>query len=80
MIYDSKPISLDEKGEIIHILNDTRVRSAITEVLIDISAPKQVDNLDCLKYISDILRFILTLFVHEKKIDFQMMSAIVDSS
>jgi len=65
---------------LIHILNDARLRIAVTEVLNEITSPRQLDNLDCLKFISDILRFLLTLFVHEKKIDFDMMSAILESS
>jgi len=33
MIYESKPITLDEKGELVAIMNDTAMRVAVTEVL-----------------------------------------------
>lgn len=65
MIYESKPITLDEKGELVAIMNDTAMRVAVTEVLLEINAPRIISNIDCLKILSDILRFILTLFVHE---------------
>jgi hypothetical protein len=65
MIYESQPITLEEKGELVSIMNDTAMRVAVTEVLQEITAPKIIHNIDCLKLLSDILRFILTLFVHE---------------
>lgn len=80
MIYDSKPISLEEKGELIHVLNDFRLRSAITDVFQEITAPRLIGQLDCLNLIADIIRFILTLFVHENKPDFELLGAILDSS
>jgi len=40
MIYESKPITLDEKGEIVHIMNDSKMRIAIAEVLQEVTAPK----------------------------------------
>lgn len=65
MVYESKPVTLDERGEVISIMNDSAMRVAVTEVLQEINAPKIISNIDCLQLISDILRHILTLFVHE---------------
>ena len=65
MIYESKPITMEERGEIVHVLNDQRIRESVTEILMDIKAPKRIHNLDCLKLLSDVIRFLLTLFVHE---------------
>ena len=80
MIYESNPITLDEKGEIVAIMNDSAMRVAVTEVLQEINAPRIISNIDCLKILSDILRFILTLFVHEQNIDFEFLSAMLDCS
>tara|TARA_B110000285_G_scaffold214558_1_gene260068 strand:+ start:982 stop:1083 length:102 start_codon:yes stop_codon:yes gene_type:complete len=33
MIYESKAITMEEKGELVHIMNDPRMRIAATEVL-----------------------------------------------
>jgi hypothetical protein len=33
MIYESIPITLEEKGELVSIMNDTAMRVAVTEVL-----------------------------------------------
>ena len=80
MIYESKPITMEERGEIVHVLNDQRIRESVTEILQDIKAPKRIHNLDCLKLLSDVIRFLLTLFVHEQQIDYELLSAILDSS
>ena len=80
MIYDSNPITMDEKGELVHIMNNSNMRTGATEVLQEVQAPRAVKNIDCLKLLSDILRFILTLFVHEKSADFDFMTAMLDSA
>jgi len=33
MIFDSNPITIDEKAELVSLLGDPKMRSAITEVL-----------------------------------------------
>ena len=66
MIYESKPITIDEKAELVSLLNDQKIRCAITEVLQDIVQPRPIENMDCLNLLSDLLRFLLTMFVHEK--------------
>jgi hypothetical protein len=40
MIYESTPITIDEKGEIVSIMNDSAMRFAVTEVLQEINTPK----------------------------------------
>lgn len=80
MIYDSKPVTIDEKAELVALLNDSKLRFAITEVLQDIMAPRQIDDMDCLNLLSDLMRFILTLFVHESSIDYQLLRAMLESS
>ena len=71
---------MEEKGELVHIMNDPKMRIAATEVLQEVQAPKSVKNIDCLKLLSDILRFILTLFVHEKSADFDFMTAMLEAA
>jgi hypothetical protein len=71
---------MDEKGEIVALLNDSKFRFAITEVFQDIMAPRPIENMDCLNLLSDLVRFILTLFVHEQQIDYQLLRAMLESS
>lgn len=80
MIYESKPITMDEKGEMVALLNNSKLWFAITEVLQDIMAPRPIENMDCLNLLSDLVRFILTLFVHENSIDYQLLRAMLESS
>lgn len=46
-------------------MHNKPLRAVLTEVLHDINSPKPLQNIDCLKQIADIIKFILTLFVHE---------------
>ena len=79
MIYDSKPITDDEKGEIVAIVNDSVMRDAITEVLREVTGPRKIKNLDCLKLLSDVFRFVMALFVHEQNMDYDFISAMLDT-
>ena len=38
MIYESNPITLDEKGELVAIMNGSAMRVAVTEVLQEINS------------------------------------------
>ena len=52
----------------------------MTEILMEITAPKSIQNVQCLTLIADILRFLLTLFVHEQGADYRLLSVILDVS
>ena len=76
----SQPISLEEKGQIIHCMHDRRLRTVVTEVLTEVKTPKPLSNADCLKQLADIIKFILTLFVHEQSNDYRLLYSVLDSS
>jgi len=52
----------------------------MTDILSEISAPKRIGNLECLRLIADIIRFVLTLFVHEQDADYRLLAVILDCS
>lgn len=57
------------------------MRLTLTEILNEVgSHPKRIENLECLKLIADIIRFVLTLFVHEEAADYRLMATILDCS
>jgi len=56
------------------------MRQVMTEILQEITSPKRIDNIECLRLIADILRFVLTLFVHEEDADYRLLAAILDCS
>lgn len=76
----SHPITIEEKGQVIHCMHDKRLRSVITEVLQDVKTPKPLSSQDCLKQLADIIKFILTLFVHEQSNDYKLLYSVLDSS
>lgn len=56
-------------------MHNKKIRPVLTEILSEITAPKVIKNVECLKLFSDIMKFILTcklmkylyfvVFVHE---------------
>lgn len=80
MIHDSKLIQLNEKAAIIQLLHDNKIRVVLTEILSEITSPRRINNIECLRLIADILRFVLTLFVHEQDADYRLLAVILDCS
>jgi hypothetical protein len=80
MIHDSALVHLNEKAQIIQMMHDSKMRQFMTEILQEISAPKSIENVECIRLIADILRFVLTLFVHEEGADYRLLSVILDVS
>jgi hypothetical protein len=76
----SQPISIEEKGMLIQGMHNKVQRQVVTEVLHEINTLKPLSNLDCLKQIADVFKFILTLFVHEQSSDYKLLYSILDSS
>jgi hypothetical protein len=52
----------------------------MSDILGEVTHPKRIENLECLKMIADLIRFVLTLFVHEQDADYRLMAAILDCS
>lgn len=65
---------------IMQLMYDHNYRKILTDILCEITTPKKIENIDCLKIISDIIRFVLTLFVHEENTDSKLFLAILDCS
>mmetsp|Transcript_20917 Transcript_20917/g.19976 ORF Transcript_20917/g.19976 Transcript_20917/m.19976 type:complete len:89 (+) Transcript_20917:1234-1500(+) len=61
-------------------MHDRRIRPVLAEILGEINSPKLIKSHDCLKLIADIIKFVLTLFVHEGNIDYKMVYMILESS
>jgi len=62
------------------MMHDSKMRQFMTEILSEINAPKSIENVECIRLIADILRFVLTLFVHEEGADYRLLSVILDVS
>jgi hypothetical protein len=62
------------------MMHDSKMRQFMTEILQEITAPKSIENVECLRLIADILRFVLTLFVHEEDADYRLLSVILEVS
>lgn len=56
------------------------MRSTFTDLLNEVTGAKKIENEECIKIIADIIRFVLTLFVHDEFSDAKLFYAILDSS
>lgn len=52
----------------------------MTDLLNEVTGPKKIENEEVIKIISDIIRFVLTLFVHDSFSDHRLFAAILESS
>ena len=73
-------LELEEKAKVINMMHDKDMRNIMTILLEDINSPRLIDSLECLRLIADIIRFILTLFVHEETADYRLLAVILESS
>jgi hypothetical protein len=65
LIQKSEPISLEQKGAIIHCMHTQSLRTVLGDALNEINSPKAISNIECLRQIADVIKFLLTLFIHE---------------
>jgi len=59
-------------------MHNGRNREVLCDILAEVTTPKRIDNIECLRLISDIIRFVLTLFVHEQDADYRLLGIILD--
>ncbi len=73
-------ISFEAKGEIISSLHSSKVRDIVAEYLKTINSPKIIENPDALKTLGEILKYLLTAYVHEKDENYKVVYAILHCS
>jgi hypothetical protein len=73
-------ITFDEKSEIISALHDNKVREIVAEFLKGINSPKLIENGNALKTLGELIKYLLTAFVHEKDENYKVIYAILHSS
>lgn len=71
---------MEEKGALIQLMHTRALRSVLTEIFSEVTSPKPLANLESLKQIADVMKFILTLFVHEQSNDYKLLYTILESS
>lgn len=79
-LFNSVPIKIEEKGFLIQLMHNFEMRLAMTDILAEVNQSRQIHSHECLKLIADILRFILTLFVHEQLSDYRLFYSILECS
>ena len=62
------------------MLHDTTNRIVVAEFLYDITSPRVIENFESLKILGEIIKYMLTAFVHDKDHDYKIIYAILLSS
>lgn len=73
-------ISFDAKGEIISSLHSSTVREIVADFLKGINSPKLIESAEALKTLGEILKYMLTAYVHDKDENYKIIYAILHSS
>ena len=75
-----RDITFDQKSEIIQSLHQNKVREVVAEFLKGINSPKLIENGDALKTLGELIKYLLTAFVHEKDENYKVIYAILHAS
>ena len=73
-------LSFDEKSEVISSLHNPTIRDVVSEFLKGVNSPKYIENNNALKTLGEILKYLLTAYVHEKDENYKVVWSILHSS
>eukprot|EP00347_Sterkiella_histriomuscorum_P007183 403349944 len=76
----STDLTFDEKSEVISSLHNPEIRDIVSEYLRGINSPKLIENHNALKTLGEILKYLLTAYVHEKDDNYKVIYSILHSS
>lgn len=62
---NSQSIKIEEKGYVLQLMHQQEMRDCLSDILSEINQPLELANYECMKLLADIVRFVMTLFVHE---------------
>lgn len=79
-LFSSVPIKIEEKGHILQLMHSQEIRDCLADLLMEVNQPLPLENYECMKMIADVLRFAMTLFVHEQFSDFKLLYVIMECS
>ena len=54
------------------------MRDSLTDILIEINQPLELANYESIKLLADVIRFVMTLFVHEQLTDYKLLYMILE--
>lgn len=61
-------------------MHNFEMRTQLADILGEINQSRQIHSYECLKLIADVLRFVLTLFVHESLYNYRLLYSILECS
>jgi hypothetical protein len=82
LLYHNQALSISDKGQLFQLIHNQQARDLITEILQEIGTSfRVVKSHEVIKMIGEIVRFLLTLIVHENlREEHRLLYTIIDSS
>jgi len=81
MLFESRPITIEQKGSLISLMHMKTMRQTLADILMEVgTSVRQIQTFEVLKLIADVIRFVLTLFVHENFDEYRLLYVILDAS
>lgn len=59
-------------------MHDQDMRDILTDIVSEINQPVELANYECMKLLADVIRFVMTLFVHEQLTDFKLLYMVLE--
>ena len=54
-------------------MHNQDLRDCLADIISEVNQPLELANYECMKLLADVLRFVMTLFVHEQLNDFKLL-------
>lgn len=81
MLFESQSITIEQKGVLISLMHSKEMRASLADILAEVGTSIRVIKVEkVLKMLSDVIRFVLTLIVHEEFEEYRLVWLVLDSS
>lgn len=70
-------IDIDDRVKIIELLHESNHRMTVAEFLFEINSPRPIQDFEALRELAEIIKYLLTVAVHDKDNDFKLIYAIL---
>ena len=73
-------LTFDQKGEVIQAMHNSQIRDSISETIKIINSPKLIENGDTMTTLGEVIKYMLTAFIHEKDDNYKVIYSVLHVS
>lgn len=79
-LFGGKEIATEEQLKIFELLHETYITPVVSKCLLKINSPKKLANVSTLKSLSEIVKYLITVSIHDKQNDFEIIHVVMGCS